>query len=144
MNQNTVKTPAHLWIVAILSLLWNAVGAFDYAATELRLEFYLSQFPQEQLDYFNSFPAWAVAAWAIAVWSSVLGSVGLLLRKRWAVMMFGISLVGLAVTTLYNLVLSEGIELMGSGAVIFTAVIWIIAILLLLYSRKMAARGVLQ
>jgi hypothetical protein len=31
------KTPLHLWIVAVLALLWNAVGAFDYVATQLRL-----------------------------------------------------------------------------------------------------------
>ncbi len=144
MNQNTVKTPAHLWIVGLLSFLWNAVGAFDYTATQMRLEFYMSQFTQEQLDYFYRFPAWLDAAWATAVWSSLLGSVGLLLRQRWAVWLFGLAIIGMVITALYNLVLTEGIELMGNGAVAFTAVIWVIALLLLVYSRKMAARGVLR
>jgi len=144
MDGNPVKTPMHLWIVGLVSLLWNAMGAFDYSATELRLEFYMSQFTQEQLDYFYGFPAWVIAAWAIAVWSSLFGSVGLLLRKRWAVFLFGIAIVGLAVTTLYNAVLTNGFEVMGDGAAIFTAIIWVIAALLLLYSVKMAGRGVLR
>jgi len=144
MDSNPVKTPMHLWIVGLISLLWNAMGAFDYSATELRLEFYMSQFTQEQLNYFYGFPAWVIAAWAIAVWSSLLGSIGLLLRKRWAVSLFGIAIVGLAVTTLYNAVLSNGFEIMGDGAAIFTAVIWVIAVLLLLYSVKMAGRGILR
>ena len=144
MAQNNVKTPLHLWIVGLVSLLWNAMGAFDYSATELRLEFYMAQFTQEQLDYFYGFPAWVIAAWAIAVWSSLLGSVGLLLRRRWAVWLFGISIVGLAVTTLHNAVLTNGFEIMGNVAVIFTIVIWVIALLLLLYSSKMAGRGVLS
>jgi hypothetical protein len=144
VESNTVKTPLHLWIVGLIALLWNAMGAFDYSATELRLEFYMSQFTQEQLDYFYGFPAWVIAAWAIAVWSSLLGSIGLLLRKRWAVPLFGIALLGLAVTTLYNAVLSNGFEIMGDGAAAFTAVIWVIAVLLLLYSLKMAGRGVLR
>jgi len=76
--------------------------------------------------------------------TSLLGSAGLLLRKRWAVWAFGLSIVGLALTTLYSLVLTNGQELMGDGAVIFTAVIWVITLLLLLYSHKMARRGVLQ
>ncbi len=143
MDSNPVKTPVHLWIVGLISLLWNAMGAFDYSATELRLEFYMSQFTAEQLDYFYGFPAWAVAAWAIAVWGSLLGSVGLLLRKRWAVWMFGLAIAGLAITTLYNLS-SNGFELMGDGAAAFTAVIWVIAVLLLVYSLRMAGRGVLR
>ena len=144
MDNNTVKTPVHLWIVGLIALLWNAMGAFDYSATELRLEFYMSQFTQEQLDYFYGFPAWVIAAWAIAVWSSLLASIGLLLRKRWAVPLFGIAILGLAVTTLYNAVLSNGFEIMGDGAAVFTAVIWVIGVLLLLYSLKMAGRGVLR
>lgn len=143
MDGNTVKTPVHLWIVGLISLLWNAMGAFDYSATELRLEFYMAQFTQEQLDYFYGFPAWSIAAWAIAVWSSLLGSIGLLLRKRWAVWLFGLAIAGLAITTLYNLQ-SNGFELMGDGAAAFTAVIWVIALFLLFYSRKMAGRGVLR
>jgi len=144
MDSNPVKTPMHLWVVGLVSLLWNAMGAFDYSATELRLEFYMSQFTQEQLDYFYGFPAWVIAAWAIAVWTSLLGSVGLLMRRRWAVTMFGIAIAGLAVTTLYNAVLSNGFEIMGDGAVVFTAIIWVIAVLLLLYAIRMAGRGVLR
>ena len=143
MNQNTTKAPIHLWIIGILSLLWNAMGAFDYTATKLRLEFYMSQFTPEQLEYFYGFPAWMVVFWALAVWTSLFGSVGLLLRKAWAVWMFGLAIVGLVMTTIYNFVLSNGAELMGDGAVVFSAVIWIIAVLLLLYARVMAKRGVL-
>ena len=37
MNDNTSKTPVHLWIVGILALLWNAVDAFDFLATQIKL-----------------------------------------------------------------------------------------------------------
>lgn len=144
MVDDKLKTPMHLWIVGLISLLWNAMGAFDYSATELRLEFYMGQFTQEQLDYFYAFPSWVIAAWAIAVWGSLFGSIGLLLRKRWAVGLFGLAIFGLAITTLYNAVLSNGFELMGDGAAIFTAVIWVVAVFLLLYASRMSARKVLR
>jgi hypothetical protein len=120
------------------------VGAFDYAATQLRMESYMSQFSPEQLAYFYGFPSWAVAAWAIAVWSSLLGSLCLLLRKDWAVALFGIALAGMAVTAIYNFVLTDGMAMMGAGGAIFTAVIWLIAISLFFYARAMAKRGVLR
>ncbi len=144
MDQTTAKTPAHLWIIGVVAFLWNVMGAFDYSATQLRLDFYMSQFSPEQLDYFYSFPSWVDASWAIAVWSSLLGSLCLLLRKSWAAWLFGLAILGLAVTTLFNFVLSNGLEVMGSEAAAFTAVIWVIAVLLFFYARAMAGRGVLR
>jgi len=144
MNETNTRVPRHLWIVGALSLLWNAVGALDYTATQMRLESYMSQFTPQQLAYFYGFPAWAVAAWAIAVWSSLLGSLCLLLRKAWAVPLFGIAIAGMVFTALYNFVLTDGMALIGTGGAIFTAVIWLIAFSLLFYARAMAKRGVLR
>jgi len=143
MNQQTAKTPVHLWIVAILAILWNAIGCFDYTATEMKLESYMSQFTQEQLEYFFALPAWTIAAWAIAVWGSLLASLGLLLRRAWSVWLFGLAILGLAATTVYNFVLSDGLTVMGEGAGIFTAVIWVVALFLFFYSRAMAKRKIL-
>ena len=143
MNQTTVKTPVHLWIVGILSLVWNAFGAFDYTATQYRLDFYMSNFTPEQLDYFYSFPAWVEATWAVGVWGALAGSIFLLLRKSWAVWLFGASILGLAGSTVYNFILSDGMEMMGEEAVMMSAVIWVVALLLFFYARAMAKRGVL-
>ena len=78
----TQKTPWHLWVVGLISLLWNAMGVLDYVMTMSKNEAYLSEFTQEQLDYFFSFPTWVVVSWTVAVWGSLLGSLLLLLRKR--------------------------------------------------------------
>jgi len=137
------KTPIHLWIVGVLALLWNGMGAFDYLATQLELEAYMSQFTEEQLAYFYGFPLWVTSFWAIAVWSAVVGSVGLLLRKKWSVWAFGVAIAGMVMTSIYNFGMSNGAEIMGSGGVIFSIVIWVISILLLLYARAQAKRGVL-
>lgn len=144
MNEQATRVPRHLWAVGVIAVLWNAMGAFDYSATQLRLEAYMSQFTPAQLEYFYGFPAWAVAAWAIAVWSSLAGSVGLLLRRSWATWLFGAAIAGMAVTTLYNFVLSDGLAVMGAGAAGFTAVIWAVALFLFFYARSMSRRGILR
>src|SRR3546814_13177448 len=82
------KTPVHLWAVGVLSLLWNAVGAFDYMMTKLGNADYLSAFTPEQIAYFQGFPLWANIGWAFGVWGSVLGSILLLARSRHAVTAF--------------------------------------------------------
>jgi hypothetical protein len=137
------RTPVHLWIVGVLALLWSLVGAFDYLATQLKLDAYMSQFTEVQLAYFYGFPAWAISGWAFGVWGAVLGSIGLLLRRKWSVWAFAVSLAGMAVSTFYTFGVSNGAEMMGSGAVVFTVVIWVIYILLLVYAWSQAKRGVL-
>ena len=139
----TVKTPVHLWIVSILAILWNAVGAYDYIATQYRIESYMSKFTPEQLEYFYAFPAWMDAAWAVGIWGAFLGAIALLLRKAWAVLLFGASILGLAVSTVYNFVLSDGAAAMGEGAAMFTGIIWIIALFLYFYAQAMTKRKVL-
>jgi len=142
--QQTNKAPAHLWIIGIVSLLWNAIGVFDYMATKLKLDFYMSQFTPEQLDYFYGFPAWAVVGWALGVWGALIGSLGLVLRKTWAVWMFGVSILGLVITSIYNFVLTDGAAIMGEGGAWFSVVIWVIGIFLFFYARAMSKKGVLH
>ena len=137
-------TPVHLWIIGVLALLWTLMGVFDYLATQLQLDFYMSQFTEDQLEYFYGFPAWATAGWALGVWGAFAGAVGLLLRKRWAVWAFAISILGMIISSIYTLVLTDGATMMGTPGVIFTVVIWIVAIFLLLYARSQATTGVLR
>lgn len=138
------RTPTHLWIVGILSLLWNAMGAFDYLATQLKLDFYMSQFTEQQLTYFYGFPAWAVAGWAFGVWGAIAGSVGLLLRKRWALWAFLVSLAGMVISSIYTFGMTSGADMMSTGEMVFSAVIWLVGILLAVYAWRQAKAGVLR
>lgn len=140
-----VAAPWHLWVVGVLALLWNSIGAFDYVMTETRNASYLSSFTPEQRAYFFGFPMWVVATWALSVWGGVLGSILLLLRNRWAVPVFGISLATMVLTTFYNFVLTNGLAVMGGmGGLVFSAVIFVIAVALLVYARSLARAGVLR
>ena len=139
-----VKTPMHLWIVGVLALLWNFMGVFDYLASQLELEFYMSEFPPEMLEWIDAMPAWATAAWAFGVWGAFAGTIGLLLRKKWAVGAYAVSLGGLLVSSIYSYMLTDAMEMMGGGAVFMNIAIWAVAILLLFYAWAMAKKGVLS
>lgn len=137
------KTPVHLWIVGVLALLWNAMGAFDYLATQLELEFYMGQYEPEMLEYFYGIPSWAVAGWAIAVWFALAGSIGLLMRKCWSVWVFGISIAGMFLSTVHGFLLSDGLAIMGNSYLYMSGLIWAIAFGLFFYARAMCNKGVL-
>ncbi len=121
------------------------MSAMDYVMTQTKHEAYMSQFSPEQLAFFYSFPSWAVASWAIAVWGGVLGSILLLFRKRQALWAFLISLVAMVITAFQNYVLSNGLEVIKEPVLLaFTAVIFIIALGLVLYAKAMHRNGLLK
>lgn len=143
--ESSGKTPVHLWIVGILATLWNAFGAFDYLMTQTRNEAYLAGFTDPQRVYFDSFPMWMEATWAFGVWGGLLGALLLLARSRHAVTAFAVSLAGLAVSTVYQYVLSTPPADMMTGAMIaMNLVIWAVAIGLLWYAVRMRRSGVLR
>lgn len=144
----TRKTPVHLWIVGILSLLWNSIAIADYLGFTLGNQQYIAMtgFTPEQLTWFDTMPMWAHAGWALGVWGAFAGSVLLLARSRHAVTAFIVSLVGLVPHTAHQAGVGQAkfIALFGPGPLYFLAVIWAIAIVLFFYARRQAASGVLR
>jgi len=138
------KPPWHFWVIGIVGVLWNSVGAMDYVMTQTRNEAYMKAFTPEKLAYFYGIPSWVVAAWAIGVWGGVVGMLLLLLRKRAAVPVLLASLVGATLTFVYDYLLSEGMEVMGASGAAFAGLIIVIALGLYWYARLMRRRGVLR
>lgn len=144
IGTTSVKAPRHFWGVAVLSLLWNAFGCLDFAMTMVRNPGYLAQFPPEMIDFIDAFPAWAIVVWALGVWGALAGSMLLLLRSRWAVAAFAASLLGLALSTVYQFTAEMPEAMVTSGSLAMTAIIWIVAIGLLWFAARMRSRGVLR
>jgi hypothetical protein len=139
------KTPIHLWIVGIVGLLWNAMGAMDYFMTQTKNEEYMSAFTAEQLAFFYGLPTWTIATWAIAVWGGVLGTILLLMRNKIAVPVFLASFIAMAITSFQNFVLSNGLEVMGDTfSLVFSGVIFVAAIGFYIYSRDMLQQKILR
>jgi hypothetical protein len=141
MNAATGKAPWHLWAVGILTLLWNGVGIWSYLSTQTGKLDGLGM-SDKAIAYVTGFPAWADSLWALGVWGAFIGSILLLLRSRWAVASFSISVVGLVGTTLYQRVLTElPAEMSGWGIAI---AIWVSTLFSLWYALKMRRESVLR
>lgn len=147
MNQMTVRTPWHLWVVGVVSLLWNAFGAFDFVSTITRGEAYLREmnFDQAMIDYFLAMPAWMYGPWTLGVWGAVIGSVLLLLRNRYAVWAFALSLIGAVVSLIYGQLMDPP-PLTPDMAMMkwMPFVIMLITVLLFVYAFNMRRKGVLR
>ena len=133
--------PGWFKVVAVLALLWNVLGCVAFFA-DLRLSpAELAQLPEAQQALYAARPAWAVAATGLAVFGGVLGCLGLLLRRKWAVVVLALSLLGIVVQDFGLFVLVDGASLAGPVAVVMQAVVLLVGIALLLLARKASARG---
>jgi len=144
----TVKTPWHLWLVGVLSLLWNGFGAFDFIQTTTRGEAYMraAGFDDAMVAYYEAMPGWMYVPWTLGVWGAVIGSVMLLLRRRWAVPAFGLSLLGALISLIYGELIDPPPPAPPELAAMswMPIVILLIAVLLFGYAFDMRKRGVLR
>lgn len=141
--------PWHLWVVGVVSLLWNAMGAADYTMSQIenRDWYAMMGFDERMTDaaiaFIDSAPLWADAAWAFGVWGGLAGSVLLLARNRWAVTAFGISIAGAVASMIYQARTTwpEALAPMENSPMMW--VVLVIAVGLLFYASAMRRRGVL-
>lgn len=138
--------PISFWVIAALSLLWNAFGGYDYLMTRMRNMDYLSQMGDAQaiLAWVDAFPVWAQIAWPLGVWASVAGSVLLLFRSRLAVAAFLVSLVSAAVSFAAQFAAPMPASLDTTANKIMPLVILAIIAFLWWFSRRSQARGILR
>lgn len=140
------KTPWHVWVVGVVAVLWNAIGVFDYVMTHVQGAAYMASagMTPTQIAFYDGYPAWMTAVWALGVWPAFAASVLILLRNRFAVPVFGLSLAMFVVSLIYTYGMNDGAALLGQQAWIMSAVILVSLVLLLIYARAMAARGILR
>lgn len=151
MQDSVARTPVHLWIVGVVSLLWNLIGAVDYLMTRMRNTDYLANMmpnadPQEVLAWVDAFPFWAQLGWALGVWFGVAGSILLLARKRMAMHCFLVSLIGILLGIGYQLVAAPPPPGSPEQSVLslMPYVVILVGVALYFYSRALVARDVLR
>ncbi|WP_426041973.1 hypothetical protein [Brevundimonas sp. TWP2-3-4b1] len=141
------KTPWHLWLVGVVSLLWNGFGGYDFIMSTTQGETYwrASGMTQPMIDYYNAMPTWMYGSWIIGVWGAVIGSILLLLRNKLAVPAFALSLLGAAGSLIYGLMNPmPGLPPAMAMMAYMPWVILVIAALLLWYAWTMRKKGVLS
>lgn len=109
------RTPWHLWLVGLLGIPWNGFGVYDYIMTKTVGEPHLRDFgmTDAQIAYMAAMPGWMIAVWATGVFTALAGTLLLLMRSRFAVPVFALSLAAYGMSLVYTYLLSDGGRLMG-------------------------------
>lgn len=138
------KPPGWFTVAAVIALLWNIAGCVAFAMDLAITPEDVAKLPEAQQTLYNSRGTWTVAATGLAVIAGAIGCIGLLLRRKWALPVFVASLAGVLVQDVGMFVLVNGAKLGGAFTVVLQAVVLVVAIALILLSRKAIAHGWLR
>ena len=130
------KVPKWFLPVAIFALLWNLAGCLAYLADATLKPEDIAQMSAAQQAMYAARPAWSIAATAFAVWGGAAGCVGLIWRKRWALPLLFISLLGVVVQDLSMFAVPEAENVINNTVIAMQGAVLLISIALLLLARK--------
>lgn len=138
---STSKPNTYFWIISILALIWNGMGVYAYLNNAFMSEETFAQMSGAEQQLMENLPSWVVGAFAIAVFAGFLASLGLLLRKKWASPLFGLSLVALIVQQVYNQLMAKMYTVLGAESLVFAVLLVVIGVALYLLSRNWIKKG---
>jgi len=127
--------------LTIIALIWNLIGCFAFLSDVVISPEIVARMSAAQQALYESRTFWSIAATAIAVWCGAAGSLGLILRKRWAMPLLIASLLGLIVQDFGLFVLTNAATLAGPVAFVLQGCVLLVAIGLVALARVAAARG---
>ena len=119
----TAPVPAWLRIVALLGLLWNLFGVYQYLVT-------VGVFPGADEAAVAAMPTWVTAAFAIAVFGGALGCLGLLMLRGWSRLVLLVSLLAVIAMDAWIFLLSDNGRDMAGPELGVTVAVLVVAILL--------------
>lgn len=138
----TAKPNTAFWIIAVLALLWNIIGVLFWIMEHfLMTDEMKATYPPEELELINSAPSWGIYVYGIAVFGGVLASILLLIRKKLAIALFGISLLAILIMQGYWVFVMDIAEAMGPQSLIMPLIVIAIAIFEYFYSKGATRNG---
>ena len=124
------------YVVAGLGLVWNLLGVTAFVMQVTMTPEALAALPEPQRELYEMTPVWATVAFALAVFGGVLGCLGLLLRKRWGLILLWFSLAGVLVQMFHAMVLSNSLAVYGPVGAVMPVLVIAIAIALVMLGRS--------
>ncbi len=143
-NTQSMKLPVWFWVIAGVALVWNLMGVGAYVAQVTMSPEAMAKLSEAERTGYENAPIWATGAFAFAVFGGALGSIFLLLRKKFATPVFGLSLAGIAVQMFHSFFIVNSIAIYGPGAAIMPGMVIVIGIALVWYSNTAAGKGWLK
>lgn len=138
------KRPMWFRVVSVLAVLWNLFGLWSFYIHVTATPEVVATWSEVQQRIAEVTPGWIFVPFAIATLGGTLGSLGLLLGRRWATPVLLLSLLAIIVQFGAYYLLTPTWALTGMSGAALPLCIAMVGLLLWLLAGKAAARGWLR
>lgn len=150
MKATDTVSSVSLWVVSIALVLWGLGGALIYIAYFIETPEEFAQAAetaanrQAYADYVANIPYWAIAIGMIAAVTRLLGAIGLLLRRDWALPLYIISVVFFLGALYRGFVLANVSNVMSGLHITVELVFLALSIFAVWFARENKSKGILK
>jgi hypothetical protein len=148
-STTAAKPGIWFWLVSIILLLWAMAGASIYVAYFIETP---AQFAQTAEDaehreayarYVAEIPLWAIGVGIVAAAARLMGALGLLLRRAWALQLYVISALFFLVALYRAFVLAEVASVMSPQHIAVEATFLALSLFAIWFAYANKRKGVL-
>lgn len=150
MKATDTVSSVSFWVVSIALLLWGLGGALIYIAYFIETPEEFAQAAetianrQAYADYVANIPYWAIAVGMLAAVTRLLGAIGLLLRRDWALPLYIISVVFFLGALYRGFVLANVSNVMSGLHIAVELVFLALSIFAVWFARENKSKGILK
>lgn len=141
MTNSTSKIATWFRIVVIILFIWNILGIGSFYMHVFISEEALAALPENERALYGQYPIWTEIAFVFAVFGGTLGSLALLLRRKWASPFLKISLIAILIQMYHSLFIADSMEVYGPGAAAMPIMVILIAIYLVWLAKFADKKG---
>ncbi len=155
MNENSTETsatessdktspPVWFWVISIIALLWYLMDMSAFFMRVFMTDDAIKAMPENQQHLYQNIPLWVNIVFACEVFGGTLGCIGLLLRKKRALPLFAVSILGVLGQTSNIWFLTDAVSAIGAPAVVMPLVAILIGVGMIFLAKSAISKGWLQ
>ena len=134
-SSDTASPPVWFWVISVVALLWYLMDTSAFLMRVLMTEEAIKAMPENQQALYRNTPLWVYIVFACEAFGGTLGCIAILLKKKWALPLFTISILGTLAQTSNIWFLTDAISAMGALAIVMPLVAIIIAAAMILFTK---------
>ena len=141
---NKTSPPVWFWVISVIALLWYLMDMSAFFMRVFMVDDFIKSMPENQQHLYLNMPLWVNIVFAGEVFGGAFGCVGLLLRKKWALPLFVVSILGVLSQTFHVYFLSDAISTMGTPAVVMPLLAIVIGVGMIVLAKSAISKQWLQ
>lgn len=114
-DSTRINIPKWFWVLAVIFLLWNIMGILSFFGHTFITEEALAKLPDNERALYGDYPFWTTIIFAVATVGGLIGSIGLLMKRKWSKLFFIVSFLAIVPQMIHTVFFTKSIEVYGTA-----------------------------